>query len=52
LGAAKSADLEVRWPSGVRESIGTVGADRLVTIREGQGIAKTEAMEPAARRGR
>jgi hypothetical protein len=52
LGAAKSADLEVRWPSGLREPIGTVAADRLVTVREGHGIAKTEAMEPAARRGR
>jgi hypothetical protein len=51
LGAAKLADLEVHWPNGLRESIGTVAADRLVTIREGQGIARSEAMEPAARRG-
>ncbi len=51
LGAAKSAELEVHWPSGLRESIGTVAADHLVTIREGEGIAKTEAMVPAARRG-
>lgn len=38
LGAAKTVDLEVRWPSGKKETFRGVAADRLVTIREGQGI--------------
>jgi hypothetical protein len=39
LGAASTADLEIRWPSGFHEQIKAVGCDRLVTIREGEGIA-------------
>lgn len=38
LGAAKSAALEIRWPNGAVEKIGPVAADRLVVVREGQGI--------------
>ncbi|MBI2687966.1 MAG: CRTAC1 family protein [Acidobacteria bacterium] len=38
LGPAKVVDLEVRWPSGKKETFRGVEADRLVTIREGQGI--------------
>ena len=40
LGPETSADLEVRWPSGARESILKVAADQLVTIREGEGIVR------------
>ena len=40
LGAATLVDLEVRWPMGKVESFAKVAADRLVTIREGQGIVK------------
>jgi hypothetical protein len=40
LGAAQSADLEIRWPSGMRESVKAVSADRLVTIHEGAGVMK------------
>jgi len=43
LGAATSADLEIRWPSGLRESVKAVPADRLITIREGEGVIKTES---------
>ncbi|HZU27526.1 MAG TPA: CRTAC1 family protein [Bryobacteraceae bacterium] len=43
LGDATSARLEVRWPSGVCENIGSVAADRLVTIREGAGVIRVES---------
>jgi enediyne biosynthesis protein E4 len=38
LGAATSADIEVRWPMGSIEKFPAQAADRLITIREGQGI--------------
>ena len=38
LGPVKVVDMEVRWPSGKKEVFRGVGADRLVVIREGQGI--------------
>jgi hypothetical protein len=43
LGAAQSADLEIRWPSGLQESVKGVSADRLVSIREGAGVVKVES---------
>jgi hypothetical protein len=43
LGGAQSADLEIWWPNGSRESVRSVPADRLVTIREGEGAVKVEA---------
>jgi enediyne biosynthesis protein E4 len=43
LGTAERADLEIWWPNGLRESAKGIPADRLVTIREGQGVVKTEA---------
>lgn len=42
LGSAESADIEVQWPNGDREKIAKVPVDRLVTIREGAGIIKSE----------
>ena len=42
LGAADTADLDVLWPSGARQSFPGVKARRLVTIDESQGIVKTE----------
>ena len=42
LGAAERADLDIRWPSGVQESIVKVEADRLIVVREGEGIIRTE----------
>jgi len=38
LGAATTADLEIRWPSGARETIRALKSNRLVTIREGTGV--------------
>ena len=42
LGKADVADLDVRWPNGQRERIARVPANRLVFIREGSGIVKTD----------
>jgi hypothetical protein len=38
LGAATSAALEVRWPSGVVDRIASLPADRRVVVEEGAGI--------------
>jgi enediyne biosynthesis protein E4 len=40
LGAATTADIEVRWPLGLTESFHAVAANQLITIREGHGIVK------------
>ena len=42
LGAATTANLEIRWPNGGRESIAKVAADQLVVIREGSGVVRSE----------
>jgi hypothetical protein len=42
LGAAESADLDIRWPNGGRERLAKVAADHLVVAREGEGIVRTE----------
>jgi hypothetical protein len=39
LGQAGTVSLEVRWPSGTTEKFENIPADRLVTIREGAGVA-------------
>ena len=46
LGAAESADLEIRWPLGTREVLKNVAADRLVVIREGEGIIESHPFPP------
>jgi hypothetical protein len=38
LGAETAADLTIRWTNGATETIPNVGANQLVTIREGAGI--------------
>jgi enediyne biosynthesis protein E4 len=38
LGAATSADIEVRWPSGAIEKYPAQPANHLITIREGKGV--------------
>ena len=50
LGQAATADLEIRWPSGARETIAGVAADRLVVVREGAGVVRSERFQrrPAA----
>ena len=42
LGAAASADLEIRWPNGNKETVAKVAGDQLAVIREGEGIVRTE----------
>ena len=42
LGTAATADLEIAWPSGVRESVKGISADQLVTVKEGAGVVGRE----------
>jgi enediyne biosynthesis protein E4 len=51
LGTASSADLEIRWPSGLLERVKGIAADRLVTIREGAGIVTTDRFSAGVRSG-
>jgi hypothetical protein len=44
LGEATKVDLEVRWPNGATEKFTNVAVDHLITIREGSGVVKTEAL--------
>ncbi len=45
LGAAETADVEVRWPSGRRDRFEKVAANRLVTIEEGKGIVSAKELK-------
>ncbi len=40
LGLATTADIEVRWPSGLVEHIHGAAANQLLTLREGAGQVK------------
>jgi hypothetical protein len=42
LGTATTSDLEIAWPSGVRESVKGVPVDQLVTVKEGVGVVGRE----------
>lgn len=42
LGTVKQVDVTVRWPNGTLERLTNVQADRLITVREGAGIVKTD----------
>jgi hypothetical protein len=42
LGSAAMADLEIAWPSGVRESVKGLRANQLVTVKEGVGVIGRE----------
>jgi hypothetical protein len=42
LGPATSADLDIQWPSGLRQTLRGVTSNQLVTIREGNGIIRAE----------
>jgi hypothetical protein len=44
LGTAATADLEIHWPNGAKETIPNVAADQLVTIQEGAGIVKRDRL--------
>jgi hypothetical protein len=41
LGQAAIASIEVHWPSGAVEQYKAIGADQLVTLREGTGVVKS-----------
>ncbi|MBV8819479.1 MAG: CRTAC1 family protein [Acidobacteriaceae bacterium] len=43
LGAATTVDLEVRWPSGLKQSFTGVAANRFVTITEGSSAIDSRA---------
>jgi hypothetical protein len=43
LGAATSAELTIRWPSGATEKIPPVDAGQLVVVREGEGVVRKQA---------
>ncbi|HTL28660.1 MAG TPA: CRTAC1 family protein [Tepidisphaeraceae bacterium] len=38
LGPAQTADLEIRWPSGLKQSFTNVRANQIVRIEEGKGM--------------
>src|SRR5579871_1198163 len=42
LGPAATADLDIRWPNGNKESVAKVAADHLIVIKEGEGVIKRE----------
>ena len=42
LGSQKKADVEIRWPNGVRQTLQGVSAGQLITVREGVGIVKSD----------
>jgi enediyne biosynthesis protein E4 len=46
LGRATTIDrLEVRWPNGQVETVPIVGVNQIVTITEGKGVTKSDAMK-------
>ncbi len=49
LGAAKTANLVIRWPNGGTETVMNVSADQLVTVKEGSGIVKQTSFEKPSR---
>jgi enediyne biosynthesis protein E4 len=38
LGVEKTADIEIRWPSGLQEKFKAIAADQLLVIKEGAGF--------------
>jgi len=46
LGAEQTADVEVRWPSGVLQNFKGVASNRLVTIDETRGIVDSQPLKP------
>jgi hypothetical protein len=42
LGAVATADLEIAWPNGGRETLKGLPADRLITVKEGAGVVGEE----------
>lgn len=50
LGSVRSADLTIRWTNGLVEQVSSVEANRMITIREGSGIVKSEKWKTTSRR--
>jgi len=50
LGSVDTVDIEVRWPLGEAERFKQVAAGRLVFIKEGSGIVRTQEFAPGRRR--
>jgi hypothetical protein len=42
LGSQEKADVEIRWPNGLTQTLQGVSAGHLITVREGVGIVKSE----------
>jgi hypothetical protein len=38
LGVEKTADVEIYWPSGLKQQLKSIAANQLVTVKEGSGI--------------
>jgi enediyne biosynthesis protein E4 len=49
LGESNKVDLEIRWPNGGAERLPGVPSNRLITVREGHGIVKTDTFERVQR---
>jgi hypothetical protein len=48
LDQAKTADVEIRWPSGQTDSLKNLDANRLYVIQEGGRILKSDALQNPA----
>jgi hypothetical protein len=46
LGAAMTADVDIVWPSGARESFKGLHSDQLITVKEGAGVVSQERFPP------
>ncbi len=44
LGKEESASVTIHWPNGRRETYQNLPAGRLITIREGEGVVKSETL--------
>jgi hypothetical protein len=42
IGSAQSADIEVRWPNGNKETVSSIAANQLVVVREGAGVISSQ----------
>ena len=40
LGKAETADLEIQWPTGVKQTFSKLAANQLVVIREGSAVVE------------
>jgi hypothetical protein len=43
LGAAKSAEVKIRWPNGEWQTLPAVGLNQLITVKEGTGIVPSRS---------